>query len=199
MNKVNRGTRAGLVRWPLIEEREWRVTEDVEFLEGLQYAFRYVQGTRLVVINSGAGVVAGLMALDFPTARVFANDVDRHAPSTFQMADRNRLENVDFARKFGIHDVGVENYFDCALLCDVLSSGARDRGLVGGAARAVRPGGRVLILVREPGGEAAAEALSEDEMARRLGQAGLALSHRARVPGFAFFVGVKEWRMRAVS
>jgi hypothetical protein len=110
------------------------------------------------------------------------------------MADRNRLGNVDFARKFGIHDVGVENYFDCALLCDVLSPGPRDRGLLGGAARAVRPGGRVLILVREPAADAATEGLLEDEVTRRVRQAGLALSHRARMAGFEFFVAVKGWR-----
>ena len=193
MMKVDVGIRPELSRWPLIEEKEWRVGQDAGFRAGLSHAFRYVQGSRMVVLNSGAGLTAGIVARSFPTANVYAHDLEQRASSTYQMAERNDLTNLEFVRKTGLHDVEIQNYFDSALLLDVLSPLPLSTGIIGAASRATRPGGRVVIVIREDRSREPGGVLPEIEVRQRLRQAALNVVHRGNMAGFGIYVAVKSW------
>jgi len=189
--KVDRGPRPVLSRWPLINEEEWCKVQKADFIQGLDHAFRYVQGKRMVVLNSGPGFTAGLLAAKNPTAKVVASDLECRSTGTRQMAEMNNLPNLEFTRKQDDHGVDIENYFDCALLLDVVNAGPRATGLIGAAARAARPGGRVILVTAESAGRPFSDALPEIEIRRRINQAGLETIHRTSASGYGIYVAVK--------
>jgi len=189
MLKIDHGP--DLVRWPLIEDEDWCTLHDIDFMKVLHHAFRYVHGTRMVVLNSGAGLTAGILAANFPAARVSASDEVCWSSSTFQMADVNGLDNIDFIRKFGFDDVALEDRYDCALVLSTVNDGPAVGDLVGAAARAVRPGGRVILVAAETGGNGRRDSLPEGEIQQRIDRTGLAVLHQSRVSGFSVYIGLK--------
>ncbi len=191
MLHVDRGTQSEIKRWPLLLDREWQKLSDMAFIQSLRTAFQYVQGGRLAVMNCGAGLNAGLLARTFPTARITGCDLDRYAPGTDQMAAWNDLSNVDFMPYQERHDVGIENFFDSTLLLDVVTNRPEDGGLIGAAARSIRPGGRVIVVARETLRCPADGLLTDVELRQRLVEAGLTPVSQLRITDFDIHVGIK--------
>lgn len=189
MLKTHHGS--GLVRWPLIEDKDWCTLHDIHFMKGLHHAFRYVHGTRMVVLNSGAGLTAGILAANFPAARVSASDEVCWSTSTFQMAEVNGLNNIDFVRKCGFSAPTPENHYDCALVLDGVKPGPAVGDLVGAAARAARPGGRVILVAAEKNGNGRPGVLPEQGIQQCIARTGLAVVHRNRASGFGVYIGQK--------
>ena len=181
---IDRSPGRHLVRWPLIEDRDWHTFQGIDFMKGLRHAFRYVHGTRLVVLNSRAGLTAGILAANFPAARVSASDAVCWSSSTFQMAEINGLNNVDFVQDYGLSDVTSEESYDCALVLDAGINGVSKNDLVAAAVKAVRPGGRVILVAAETGGNGG-------QVQERIHRAGLAIVHQSRVNGFSVYIGQK--------